>query len=426
MFGVREGTSVMSAQMAAPAASVSDLEVLSRKLVGLREEIDAILAQLARHKDAAAGPEPAGAHGAAGADLPAGSEEEPLARLEPPSAPASAWQEAEAGEPPVDEEAHEPARAGLECEGEATDGASPEAEDGALVAAARALAPETADAGPAALLAAGEPAEQHLAEQAPAVEEAPAAQPACAAADTVEPPAAAPAEIAGGDDLTRIAGIDARLAGDLAAIGVTSYGHIAAWTAEDVRRMSAALGLDRQICKQNWIEQAAVLAAGRATAFAAARGSAPAAAAAEAATEEPSPHVAAPAPAAATAPADAAPSAGPVVLSLDARARRQKGPAAPAPRTRGRSVRRIATRIAASILVLLAAATLLALADQVAQGGVPQPPWLPQLPAYKSSAGWPALIHGPARAESSAPAVRLLSGDAAAPRRYQSIWPSGS
>jgi predicted flap endonuclease-1-like 5' DNA nuclease len=61
------------------------------------------------------------------------------------------------------------------------------------------------------------------------------------------------------DDLTSIRGIDAALAGHLASLGITNYAEIASWRAEDVHRVSRALGLNREISRQNWIEQAALL-----------------------------------------------------------------------------------------------------------------------------------------------------------------------
>jgi predicted flap endonuclease-1-like 5' DNA nuclease len=61
------------------------------------------------------------------------------------------------------------------------------------------------------------------------------------------------------DDLTSIRGISTAFAGHLASLGVTRYAGIAAWRADDVRRISQALELPREISRQNWIEQAALL-----------------------------------------------------------------------------------------------------------------------------------------------------------------------
>lgn len=74
-----------------------------------------------------------------------------------------------------------------------------------------------------------------------------------------QPPAAATEGPA--SDLTRIRGIDNALAARLGALGVTCASEVASWTAADVARISAALGVGRRISSENWIEQAAVLAA---------------------------------------------------------------------------------------------------------------------------------------------------------------------
>ena len=80
-----------------------------------------------------------------------------------------------------------------------------------------------------------------------------------------------------GDDLTRIRGIDASLAERLARHDVTTFATMAAWGQDDVRRISAALDLGRQISRQNWIEQAALLAGAAARPAASAPASATAA-----------------------------------------------------------------------------------------------------------------------------------------------------
>ncbi len=61
------------------------------------------------------------------------------------------------------------------------------------------------------------------------------------------------------DDLTSIRGIDAALAQHLASLGVTRFSDIAAWRSDDVHNVSQALGISRDISRQNWIEQAALL-----------------------------------------------------------------------------------------------------------------------------------------------------------------------
>lgn len=63
------------------------------------------------------------------------------------------------------------------------------------------------------------------------------------------------------DDLTAIRSLDRSIAAKLNALGVTRWEQIAGWRTSDVRSVSAALGLNREISRGNWIEQAALLAA---------------------------------------------------------------------------------------------------------------------------------------------------------------------
>lgn len=80
----------------------------------------------------------------------------------------------------------------------------------------------------------------------------------------VVPPAPAPLPA---QDLTLIRGIDARLAETLAGLGVTRFDQIAAWLPADVARVSKDLGLRGVISRDNWIEQAQILAKGGKTHF---------------------------------------------------------------------------------------------------------------------------------------------------------------
>jgi predicted flap endonuclease-1-like 5' DNA nuclease len=97
----------------------------------------------------------------------------------------------------------------------------------------------------------------------------PHAQPAA----TAEPP----------QDLKRISLIDATLEAGLNKLGVRRYDQIAAWLQPDVKRVSEALGLEDRINRENWIEQAQVLAKGGETYYARRR------ARGEAANAEPTP-----------------------------------------------------------------------------------------------------------------------------------------
>lgn len=115
-----------------------------------------------------------------------------------------------------------------------------------------------------------------------------------------QPPAVSPKGSAG--DLTRIRGIDSALAARLGALGVTCASNMASWTAADVARISTALDVGRRISSENWIEQAAVLAARDAHQHSA-RKTAPTASAAVAAPSVPAPSGATPGRQAGEAPA---------------------------------------------------------------------------------------------------------------------------
>jgi predicted flap endonuclease-1-like 5' DNA nuclease len=107
-----------------------------------------------------------------------------------------------------------------------------------------------------------------------------APQPAPAPARAAAPPPAAPAT----QDLQNIQGIDARTAASLERLGITRYEQIAAWMKADVDRFGLALWGERgRISRENWIEQAQVLAKGATTLYATRR------AAGEASTAAPTP-----------------------------------------------------------------------------------------------------------------------------------------
>ncbi|MCB1511193.1 MAG: hypothetical protein KDJ36_09830, partial [Hyphomicrobiaceae bacterium] len=67
------------------------------------------------------------------------------------------------------------------------------------------------------------------------------------------------------DDLALVRGIDGATSAALAAAGVTTFAQIAGWGKADVARIDAALGNPGRIARENWIEQASMLAAGKAT-----------------------------------------------------------------------------------------------------------------------------------------------------------------
>jgi predicted flap endonuclease-1-like 5' DNA nuclease len=88
-----------------------------------------------------------------------------------------------------------------------------------------------------------------------------------------EEPAVVPAKQSAGeraatDDLTLVRGIDDQLSDELNSLGIVGYAQVAGWSAQDVADVEQALGLRRVISKENWIEQAAILASGKTTAYA--------------------------------------------------------------------------------------------------------------------------------------------------------------
>ena len=92
---------------------------------------------------------------------------------------------------------------------------------------------------------------------------------AAAAEEIIEAtPAPAPAPEAAGDDLGRIKGVGPKLKALLASLGVTSYAQIAAWTDEDIAKIDAQLGtFAGRATRDNWVEQAKLLASGDTAAY---------------------------------------------------------------------------------------------------------------------------------------------------------------
>lgn len=70
------------------------------------------------------------------------------------------------------------------------------------------------------------------------------------------------------EDLSLIRGVDSAAFAILLSFGITHFRDIAAFKPDDVEVLSRALGDNRRISRENWIEQAAVLARGKLTAFA--------------------------------------------------------------------------------------------------------------------------------------------------------------
>ena len=69
------------------------------------------------------------------------------------------------------------------------------------------------------------------------------------------------------DDLKRIRGVGLLIERKLNAMGVETYEQIANWTADDVATVNAKLEFKGRIERENWIEQARILASGGHTDF---------------------------------------------------------------------------------------------------------------------------------------------------------------
>lgn len=71
-----------------------------------------------------------------------------------------------------------------------------------------------------------------------------------------------------GDDIGRIKGVGPKLKALLTSLGVTTYAQIAAWSDEDIAQIDAQLGsFAGRAVRDNWVEQAKLLASGDAAAY---------------------------------------------------------------------------------------------------------------------------------------------------------------
>lgn len=85
------------------------------------------------------------------------------------------------------------------------------------------------------------------------------------AAAVAQPPATPNAPV---DDLARIKGVGPKLKALLGSLGVTSFAQIAAWTDDDIARVDAQLGnFAGRPVRDNWVEQARLLASGDTAAY---------------------------------------------------------------------------------------------------------------------------------------------------------------
>ena len=69
------------------------------------------------------------------------------------------------------------------------------------------------------------------------------------------------------DDLKRIRGIGVLIEKKLNSMGITGYAQIAQWDLGEIERVSKALDFQGRIERENWVEQARILASGGQTEF---------------------------------------------------------------------------------------------------------------------------------------------------------------
>ena len=145
------------------------------------------------------------------------------------------------------------------------EGAAPAQRNKALIDSAPAATPMQPAAGVPAGGATTEPAATTPA-ATPAPTPTPTPAPASASASATPASASAPA---GGDDLTRIKGLGPKLSATLRGMGVTTFAQIAAWDDAEIDRVDAQMGrFQGRIRRDDWVGQAAMLAAGDEAGFA--------------------------------------------------------------------------------------------------------------------------------------------------------------
>ncbi|MGB4867288.1 MAG: hypothetical protein WBP38_15485, partial [Hyphomicrobium sp.] len=156
---------------------------------------------------------------------------------------------------------------------------------------------------------------------------APAAPAQAAAPQPVTTPQVTPQQVSGGvDDLLRIRAIDAETERGLHGIGIRRFEDIARWTPADINRVNQALGLTGRIDREQWIEQAQILAMGGETYYSRNR-----AAMAKAGGSQPQPAFSAPAPVSTPAPAPAAAPTPAAASTFAPAAQATAAPGAPTP-----------------------------------------------------------------------------------------------
>ena len=150
------------------------------------------------------------------------------------------------------------------------EGAAPAARNQALIDAPQAVAKDvgvtSANANSDAVAAAGAATDAEAGVAVPpTMTETPAPAPAPTPA-----PTPAPAPTGEADDLRKIKGVGPKLVTLLSEQGITTFAQIAAWTDADVERVDATLGrFSGRIERDQWVEQAKLLASGEETEFSA-------------------------------------------------------------------------------------------------------------------------------------------------------------
>lgn len=204
-------------------------------------------------------PVPAGVE--PGSEIP--KEEPPPPRIvEPVSAPAAAPEPAAPAPAPA---AAAPAPVAVEPAA-APEPAAPKPEPVSAPPPAEAMAPaEVAAAAPAAVVAEAKPAPAPARESGVGTAEITHLRSVRSEALIGEEAARAP--VGKPDDLKRIRGIGVLIEKKLNSLGITQYEQVANWTGADIERISRILDFKGRIERENWIEQARILATGGQTEF---------------------------------------------------------------------------------------------------------------------------------------------------------------
>jgi len=89
-----------------------------------------------------------------------------------------------------------------------------------------------------------------------------AAKPKAEAPAAAAPLASSPGEVKA-DDISLIGGVGPKILKGLTDMGITTFAQIAAWTPEDVERVETELKQKGRVAREEWIEQAQELMAGK-------------------------------------------------------------------------------------------------------------------------------------------------------------------